>query len=204
MREAASKSWRAVVSRSCCNSTKPWRNKISACLGSLAARRSRTRCSKGSPMRGVAGGGPRVFSAVLELEPQRKLNVTLAAGRRAGHLAESPILPITVGYAELRCIGDVEAFCAELEPEPFGDANVLEKRKVEVPGGRTVIGLQAEVAAGQRSRRGYCAGVKPEIGAAANAGRAIGVLARHRVGPASVPNSLAAIRTKRVRHASAK
>src|SRR6266699_1073801 len=127
MREAASKSWRAAVSRSCCNSARPRRNKVSACLGSLAARRSRRRCNKGNPKRGRAMRSTPRIALLLELQPQRELNVALAAGRRAGNLAENLVLPITVGHIELRCVGDVEALGPELESESLSDADILEK-----------------------------------------------------------------------------
>ena len=74
--------------------------------------------------------------------------MTLAAGRRARYLAEVLILAIAIRCAELWRVGEVEALRPELEPPRFAKGKVLEQRKVNIPGGRTVVALQTEIAAG--------------------------------------------------------
>src|SRR5712692_589426 len=61
-----------------------------------------------------------------EPQPQRELNVTLAAWLAAGHLTEVGILAIIARSAILRRVGDVEGLHPELHPVPLGEGEVLE------------------------------------------------------------------------------
>src|SRR5262249_42241790 len=98
-----------------------------------------------------------------ELQPQRELNVTLASSDRAGDLSEVPILPIVVGSRELRRIEQVEALEAELQLNSFLDRKILEERQIQGLSRRSGVGLQPQVAAGQRRRRAHRAGIEPQI-----------------------------------------
>ena len=100
--------------------------------------------TKGPPL--TADGGPSFVEYGLELQAERELNVALATGLSAGHLAELGVANVVVGCAELRGIRKIEALGSELESPAFGEREVLEEREVEIASRRRVIGLQTEVA----------------------------------------------------------
>src|SRR6266511_615264 len=96
--------------------------------------------------------------------------MTFAAGTGAGDFAEVSGLPVTVWRRKLRSVGEVEALGPELEPPALGDGEVLKKRQVERTGGRSVVGLEAEIAACQSCRWCDSRCVKPMIRISATCG----------------------------------
>src|SRR6266567_3212550 len=130
----------------------------------------------------------------------------LAAGRGGGDLAEGAIaaqqfavLQIVVRPVELRRVGKIERFRAELQLPALGDREVLKRRKVERAIGRRRLALQSEITAGEGCRNRHAADIKPLVGRAAAGGRVVGISARNRIGPAGAPDALTYVKAKRVR-----
>lgn len=91
--------------------------------------------------------------ALSELQSEAELDLTAAAVSGAadgcaGDLAEGGVAETAVGVGVLRGVGEVEAFHAELQLEPFGDGKAAEDGEVHVGKARAFEGVAADVAKG--------------------------------------------------------
>ena len=64
--------------------------------------------------------------ALSELQPERELNVALAARHGVGHLPEVAVLTVSVRRAILRRISEIEALGPELQLPTLGDRKIFE------------------------------------------------------------------------------
>ncbi len=100
--------------------------------------------TKGPPL--TADGGPSFVEYGLELQAERELNVALATGLSAGHLAELGVANVVVRCAELRRIRKIEALGSELDLQRSVNGKSLKSDKSRLRVGGAVIGLQTKVA----------------------------------------------------------
>lgn len=118
--------------------------------------------------------------------------MSFRAGVSGGNRAEITILTIVIRKAELRRVGNVGAFRAELQLIPFRKGEVLEDGEVQGARRRPVIRLKPEVSACQRSGRQDVSGVKPLAWVASISRGSVWICTGNQSRLAPVPNTLAA------------